>query len=85
MFVVENAPANPGTWVLSLIQEDSTYQGPIKPVSHNYYREPQLLRPVLKNPRSSTKEYAPKSGSLQLEKAWAKQQREMKTAIPNNT
>ena len=35
--VVKNLPANAGDTVSSLIQEDPTYCGAIRPVLHNYY------------------------------------------------
>ena len=34
--VVKNLPANAGTWVQSLIQEDPTCHRATKPVHHNY-------------------------------------------------
>ena len=58
-----------GTWVRTLVWEDSTCRGATKPVHHNYWacalepashnywtRMPQLLEPVLHNKRSHCKE-----------------------------
>ena len=75
-----------GTWVWTLIQEDSPCLGAIKPMGHNYWaralgaRMPQLPKPLLHNKRSHHNEKlhtAPKSSShsSQLEKTQAKQQR----------
>ena len=55
--VVKNSPANAGTRVRALVQEDPTRCRATKPVCHNYWaREPQLLKParlepVLRNKR----------------------------------
>ena len=34
--VVENPPANAGTWVQALVREDPTCCGATKPVGHSY-------------------------------------------------
>ena len=34
--LVKNLPANAGTWVQALVQEDPTCCGATKPVCHNY-------------------------------------------------
>ena len=46
-----------GTWVWSLVWEDSTCLGATKPVSHNYWaHEPQLLKPVHPRARAPQQE-----------------------------
>ena len=65
--VVKNPPANAGTQVGSLSQEDPTYLGTTKPLHHNYwacalepgspnYWSPCALEPVLHSKRSHRKE-----------------------------
>ena len=70
-----------GTWVQSLVWEDPTCHGAIKPVCHNYCaRVPQLLKPtrlepVLCNKRSPCTTTKSSPHSPQLEKAHVQQWR----------
>ena len=65
--VVKKPPANAGTWVWSLVQEDSTCCGTMKSMHHNYwacdlkpgsqnYWSPQALESVLCNKRNQGNE-----------------------------
>ena len=87
--LVKNPPANAGTQVRALAQEDPTCHGATKPVRHNYWAwalEPTshnywALEPQLLSSRATTTEaHAPRACALQQEKppqweAHAKQRR----------
>ena len=53
--VVKNLPANPGTWIQSLIQEDPTCRRATKPMHHNYW-SPSTLEPMFCSKRSQCNE-----------------------------
>ena len=64
--VVKNPSANAGDMVRVLVQEDPTYCGATKPISHNYWaREPQLLIPCA----TTTEAHMPRAHAPQQKKS----------------